>query len=55
MFVFSKEDALFLVVLVEFELDIANILLIVVELLCVLHSQMVSVCCNNWFLKVYLS
>jgi len=54
MFVFIKEET-FLVVLVGFELDIANILLIVVEMLCVLHSQMVSVCSNNRVLKVYLS
>jgi len=46
---------LFLVVLVDFELDIANIVLIVVEVLRVLRSQMVSVFNNSWFLKVNLS
>jgi hypothetical protein len=42
VFIISKEDILFLVVLVGLELDIANIVLIVVEVLCVLHSQIVS-------------
>jgi len=55
VFVFSKEGTLFLVVLVDFELDIANIVLIVVEVLRVLRSQMVSVFNNSWFLKVNLS
>lgn len=55
MFIFSKEDILFLVVLVGLELDIANIVLIVVEVLCVLHSQMVSFFTNSQFLKIHPS
>lgn len=55
MLVFSEEDTLYLVVLVGFELDIANIVLIVGEALCVPHSQMVSVFSNSRFLKIHLS
>ena len=38
MLVFTEEHTLFLVVLVGFELDITNVVLTGVEVLCVLHS-----------------